>query len=157
MINRVNSLFDVIMENIRKISGSYGLAPYSVMEFPAFEFKGGRFIAMFIWDDYSFSDLEDYLRKSQEYLTMDCLLQDDFITLKLQELSKPAILRQWQQHQLEIALGITLATLKAHRVTFHMIDKSLAPDILQWVEGRNDLILSDVLLIGVQEEHITGA
>jgi hypothetical protein len=120
-----------LINRYRKLSPSYGIDPYSVteIEIETLLFENNtdvmnilneytNLIAIGIWQDYSQSDLEDYIKSSKEFEYLDIEQHTSFLEFRLNQLSETKVLEQWKINQATIAFGLltSIATKEGYKI-----------------------------------------
>ncbi|MBO9584473.1 MAG: hypothetical protein J7574_09975 [Flavobacterium sp.] len=120
---------------------SYSAAPYTV-SFPVISEKIRSvlynssdsytdIILISLWEDYTKDDVEDYLKFSQEYLSIDTPENKrGFLDYRVTQIFQDKTFEVWKQQHASFALGIVINSIKSfgYQSKFYSVDE-LEPEI----------------------------
>ncbi|WP_192349947.1 hypothetical protein [Algoriphagus sp. Y33] len=143
-----------VQTKVWDIPVSSGASPYTIVPFEVNEelisSVGGdnltafiQGIAFFIWEDYSLEDFKDFIKNSKEYRSVSKDLKELYLTQRLTKIRGKADLLDWQNNQMNLALGIAINELRSTNVAFKKVEDVVA---FSQVIKVDKAILSDVIL-----------
>jgi hypothetical protein len=115
------SYFDLISEEVRRHSPSYGLTPYYLKEVlindvPVRSGESQKalpiYIAIYLWEDYSGEDFMHHLKHSKEFLEIPDAFRTDFVRSQAERFKSGFEFQRWKSAQAAIATGIILGCCK---------------------------------------------
>lgn len=147
-----------IQKKIWQLSFSAGITPYTFLSVrigPAIrallsqDDLGGfsQCLAFFVWESYSLEEYRDYVLNSKEYLSIpDKIYKKAYLEQQLARQKATDELRQWQNNQLQIAVGIALHEIQKCNMTYKKADLHQI-NLLKPVIKTTGGILSEVILL----------
>ncbi|VTP91752.1 hypothetical protein [Sphingobacterium daejeonense] len=156
-----HEIVDQILERIRTLYPSYGIAPYSVSAdaisepvidiLPGIQEDFSHIVSISVWNDYDKQEVIDYLKHSKEYLSPSSAERmEHFLSQNLNKIYNELGVTSWKILQSDMVFGLVIGCVRSlghEPLSFRVTD--LLPEVKKQLDNlySTGLTLQYIVLI----------